>query len=429
MESDEIIDIDLPASPTNKRSADHLTGTTGNYSWEEEYKRSWDVIQEDESGSLSSVVDRLQQQLKRKRLLRDTRLIQRGIIRHLIVILDLSESIQEKDLRPSRHDLTLSYLEAFVVEYFDQNPISQLGIVVTRGAKAEMISELSGNPIDHINALKVKANTTPHGEPSLQNALILARGALSHVPSHGTREIITIFSATATCDPGNIHDPISQLKNDLIRVNVVGLAAELHICKILCQETNGVYSVALHEVHYKDILWECILTPAITTSRRTNTLMTMGFPEKSVSKVPSLCSCHGNPTMSGFHCPRCQSKLCNIPTDCAICNLTLVSSPHLARSYHHLFPIPNFTEVDSPSMQSTSECCFSCLIPFDIHNAGNINASKAALLSPDTPNKRSKGLGRTKNRFECPSCHQHFCIDCDLYIHEVLHNCPGCCML
>lgn len=41
---------------------------TGGYSWEEEYKRSWDVLQEDAEGNLSSVVSQLQQQRKRRRL-------------------------------------------------------------------------------------------------------------------------------------------------------------------------------------------------------------------------------------------------------------------------------------------------------------------------------------------------------------------------
>ena len=39
----------------------------GGYAWEEEYKRSWDVLQEDEEGRLSSVVAQLQQQRKRRR--------------------------------------------------------------------------------------------------------------------------------------------------------------------------------------------------------------------------------------------------------------------------------------------------------------------------------------------------------------------------
>ena len=30
------------------------------------------------------------------------------------------------------------------------------------------------------------------------------------------------------------------------------------------------------------------------------------------------------------------------------------------------------------------------------------------------------------SRYECESCQQHFCVDCDVFCHEVVHNCPGC---
>ena len=36
-------------------------------------------------------------------------------------------------------------LERFVEEYFDQNPISQLGIMLTRNKRAEKVTELGGN--------------------------------------------------------------------------------------------------------------------------------------------------------------------------------------------------------------------------------------------------------------------------------------------
>lgn len=29
-------------------------------------------------------------------------------------------------------------------------------------------------------------------------------------------------------------------------------------------------------------------------------------------------------------------------------------------------------------------------------------------------------------QFRCVKCKKEFCADCDLFIHEVLHNCPGC---
>lgn len=51
----------------------------------------------------------------------------------------------DKDMRPTRIGLTMAYLESFIIEYFDQNPISQLGIITTKNGLAEKISELSGN--------------------------------------------------------------------------------------------------------------------------------------------------------------------------------------------------------------------------------------------------------------------------------------------
>lgn len=29
-------------------------------------------------------------------------------------------------------------------------------------------------------------------------------------------------------------------------------------------------------------------------------------------------------------------------------------------------------------------------------------------------------------RLRCPGCGRVFCLDCDMYVHESLHNCPGC---
>lgn len=29
-------------------------------------------------------------------------------------------------------------------------------------------------------------------------------------------------------------------------------------------------------------------------------------------------------------------------------------------------------------------------------------------------------------RYECETCNLFFCIDCDVFCHEIVHNCPGC---
>ena len=56
------------------------------YAWEAEYKRSWDILKEDEQGLLRPIA--------RKR--REEQLIKRGMIRQFILVLDCSKSMTGK---------------------------------------------------------------------------------------------------------------------------------------------------------------------------------------------------------------------------------------------------------------------------------------------------------------------------------------------
>ena len=96
----------------------------------------------------------------------------------MILVLDLSMTTAEKDLRPSRYLLSIKFAQEFVQEYFEQNPISQLGVIGLRDGLAVRISDLSGNPNDHVEALQKLRGMEPAGDASLQNALEMARGAL-----------------------------------------------------------------------------------------------------------------------------------------------------------------------------------------------------------------------------------------------------------
>ena len=70
--------------------------------------------------------------------------IRRTIIRHLILVLDLSLSMMDRDMRPTRFDLMLEYARSFIVEWFDQNPLGQIGVIGMRAGLAERIGEMSG---------------------------------------------------------------------------------------------------------------------------------------------------------------------------------------------------------------------------------------------------------------------------------------------
>ena len=70
--------------------------------------------------------------------------IRRTIIRHLILVLDLSSAMMDRDMRPTRFDLMLQYAREFITEWFDQNPLGQIGIVGMRSGIGERIGEMSG---------------------------------------------------------------------------------------------------------------------------------------------------------------------------------------------------------------------------------------------------------------------------------------------
>ena len=105
----------------------------------------------------------------------------------------------DRDLRPSRFDLTLEYSRQFITEWFDQNPLGQMGIVGMRAGLGERIGDMSGqcriyrafesrclihsdigNPQDVIKALSDRRKLQPDGEPSLQNAIDMARGSMRY---------------------------------------------------------------------------------------------------------------------------------------------------------------------------------------------------------------------------------------------------------
>lgn len=50
----------------------------------------------------------------------------------------------DRDMRPTRFTLTLQYAREFIVEWFDQNPLGQIGIVGMRAGVGERICEMSG---------------------------------------------------------------------------------------------------------------------------------------------------------------------------------------------------------------------------------------------------------------------------------------------
>ncbi|TNY18306.1 Ssl1-like-domain-containing protein [Rhodotorula diobovata] len=424
--------------------------------WEGQFERTWDQVQEDDRGTLEGAVSDLLLSTKSRRVLRDTSSIQRGIIRHVYLVIDLSSAMLVRDYKATWLDLTVQYAQEFVTEFFDQNPIGQMALMVTRDGLAERLTPLSGNPADHLKVLQNKKKLEARGAPSLQNVLQLAKTGLAHLPPHGSREVIVILGSLTTCDPTNIHQTIVETEKERIRVNIIGLTADMKICRDICDQTKGVYRVARDDLAFRDLLFEFVSPPPTIASSKASShvlgststnptsgtsssssadLMQMGFPALVHTTYPAVCACHGKLKTSGYSCPRCKARLCDVPTECRVCGLTVVNAPQLARSYRHLFPVrglflsfprgrasSSFLQTDPVSHPLTDPpTCFSCFFPFAPPPTSTSSSSTSA-----TTTAAAAGDLSPLGRYRCPACTRHFCLECDRLVHDALGFCPGC---
>ena len=55
------------------------------------------------------------------------------------------------------------------------------------------------------------------------------------VQEHAAIQVLMLFAGLSTCDPGNIQDTIKVAKQQRVRVSIVGLAAEVHICRVITE--------------------------------------------------------------------------------------------------------------------------------------------------------------------------------------------------
>jgi len=381
------------------------------YRWETGYEKTWEAIQEDKDGMLDVSVQDIIQKARRKRLAERQGKSKLGMMRHLYLILDMSECMNNQDLKPTRLHCVLKLLEGFIDEYFYLNPISQLGIITTANKRAEKVSDMTGNPRRHVDVVKGLASKTCIGEPSLQNSLDLVIQSLRNMPPHASREVIVIMGSLTTCDPSDISKTITLASELKVRCSVINLSAEVRIYRELATSTGGQHGVILDDLHFKDLL-AGHLDPPPSAAAAESSLIRMGFPSHAGREGEGgglgMCLCHLDTpgeegrkiSTAGYLCPQCSAKYCELPVECRGCGLTLVSAPHLARSYHHLFPLPPFKEIPPESVPPNQCSCSAC--------GQSFTGSKDRAV------------------FQCPLCHQMFCGECDLFVHETLHTCPGC---
>ena len=222
----------------------------------------WHDVQEDDEGniltnsshlSLAAQIRQRRHRLASTDLARSSKRLVRHMLRHVYLVLDCSRWSREKDpaLPPARMRLetTLSLASEFVNEFYDQNPLGHLGVIICQDGEATMLTSLGGSPKKHKLALSAaivtemgkKGGPDIGGEFSLQNGIEVAGRSLGYAPRYGSREIIVVMSALATCDPGDIlGETLPRLLHAGIRVSTIGLQSQVHISKKLAHATGGL---------------------------------------------------------------------------------------------------------------------------------------------------------------------------------------------
>ena len=327
--------------------------------------------------------------------------------------------------------------------------MGQLGLIALRDRRADRLVPLGGSPTQLRTALDkiMEDGLKCSGQCSLINAINVSTNMLNAVGEHSNKEIIFIIGALTTIDPKSPESTIAQgiisycfsillllilVSAAGIRCSIVSLSAEVFIWRKLAERTSGDYYVPLDAPSILEKL-ELLSRPPKDMSAKQAVLVRMGFPVKeSVERY--LCPQCKNRVKCKFWYALYTVRLClclALPTTCDICKLCLVSAPHLARSYHHLFPpamsLPCIPDDDDINHQNSL-----------VNSESTETESKLNRLQLERRlfNKITEcvGCGLTPSNIDegrqfvrCQDCSSCICHVCDAFIDNDLHSCPGCC--
>jgi transcription initiation factor TFIIH subunit 2 len=398
------------------------------FAWEGEYDRPWESLEESSAGRLTLRAEDDHDFAGRNRRRRQHDLIdglasvgaiKRRMLRAVLLIVDASKASSVSDFKPTRLVAATEGLIHFVKAFFDENPLSSLGVLCTRRGKVERLCEFSKSSKTVENALlALQTNGAAEGSATLQNVLDWAASMFRFIPDYVEREVIIVASAMSVVDPGDVYLTMKTLREKpAVRCSTIHLCGLVEVYKRLADHTLGTFSVAMNAKHLQELLADHI-TPPVSSIKECY-MVQMGFPSQRLDHIstsnvaggslnnaaqPAYCMDTTQIQPQPYYCPRCKGAVSSLPATCRTCQLSLIASSHLARSHHHLFPVDTFTELSYYSHERDQNLvCSACQEPRPPH----VSASVAFFV-------------------ECPKCKWKFCRYCDDLIHDTLFVCPGC---
>lgn len=363
--------------------------------------RSWDPYKVNDKGELVQLInpDEWQSETNRRKLALRNK--SRGLIRSIVIVLDLSNmGLNSRDFGCSRIQLLKQALRAFIINFFEQNPISQISIVSTSNGRAQILTYLCGSVNIHLKCIDNLDDYTEEGAPSIHNAMNVCIAILKSAAKYSTREILTIYGSLHTCDITSIDPIIKKLQTNNIITSVIGFGASVFILQRLSTETGGTYLIPLNSDHFADILKSNIEPPEWSSKFERLDFIPFGFVYNKDDNIPSFdiselrSSKDALPRYDGLTCPNCHFHVFAVPVYCPSCGILLLTPNHICQTKFHLAALPVFQKVEQSE------------------NSGKIVCSTCCTSE--------------KEMFFCPKCESYCCASCNKFIHEVLNRCPTC---
>ncbi len=260
-----------------------------------------------------------------------------------------------------------------------------------RDGTANFITRMNGQPNFQIKKFKEYIqNNQPSGSCSLVKAidLVLKSGDM---PLYATREVLVFWGSLSSIDTAKtpIHPYLTEKisASGGLDITVLSMSPEVFAIKRL--STKFLVATSPSDFHNK---LDGVLQPKQNAQAKP-VYIKMGFPLKSLNTPLTKCACHLELHSTHYSCPQCKSVVCEIPTNCPVCKLTLVEKDMLTRIHRLLYDMPRYDEI----FVETTSSCDGCSCRLD-----------------------------TTDAVQCTECKEIYCYDCDAFSHETLRHCIGC---
>ncbi|KAI5190619.1 transcription initiation factor TFIIH subunit 2 [Nematocida sp. AWRm77] len=336
------------------------------FRWEEKFQNTWDNHTAEETSHALQVHRRVET-------------LQRGVVRKVLLVLDMSSSIEERDFLPSRKWHLKNSVLSFYREFTESNPLSTMGVVVVSEGAAHLVTSILSNEeslAEYLDGMEGQ------GKFSLSAAL---ESAYAFFQNTSFLKEVVLVAASISFFGKSPYQIAGALIEKGVKIHTVHMLGEMEVLKRISQESEGMFGVVEKPEDLSTLLSLLTVPSPHNTSGRLS-MVKVGFPKPI--KETSICACHLYVTETGYECPFCTTKVCSIPGVCPICEGILSAAVHLLKALHWTDSAPVFTISDAGTCRVCSTACSSTQ--------------------------------------KCPECSTKLCLSCSTFVRHKLNFCMFC---